>query len=277
MQKSLYYQFIGFLQTPSLWKNGELFNLEQFNTPQIKLSPFHDFKNVLPELDTQYVMGKRMEIFFKEFISLSLTYKILASNLQIFRKKVTLGEIDFILQDLPSLQIIHLELVYKFYIYDPSIPNEIDRWIGPNRKDTLQQKINKLKSKQFPLLEVDETRLALESYQIDTSKIEQKVCFKAKLFVPKKMLENTFPFINNECIEGYYLKIKEFESKEYSTSLYFMPSKRNWPVHPKHNDQWYSYSEIQEELSRSLEKNKSPLIWRKISEDTWESFFLVWW
>ena len=32
---------------------------------------------------------------------------------------------------------IHIEMQYKFYLYDESFENEIDRYIGPNRNDTL--------------------------------------------------------------------------------------------------------------------------------------------
>jgi hypothetical protein len=46
-----------------------------------------------------------------------------------------------------------MELAYKFYLFDPSISSEpINNWIGPNRNDSLQEKLEKLKTKQFPLL-----------------------------------------------------------------------------------------------------------------------------
>jgi len=48
---------------------------------------------------------------------------------------------------------IHLEIIYKFYLYDPSIGlTQLDHWIGPNRRDSLVKKLTKLKQKQLPLL-----------------------------------------------------------------------------------------------------------------------------
>ena len=38
-------------------------------------------------------------------------------------------------------KILHLELVYKFYLYDKNLgEKEIERWIGPNRSDSLLEK-----------------------------------------------------------------------------------------------------------------------------------------
>jgi hypothetical protein len=65
----------------------------------------------------------------------------LYENIQVIEDKKTIGEIDFIIEDKNTKQVIHMELAYKFYLFDPSISSEpINNWIGPNRDDSLQEK-----------------------------------------------------------------------------------------------------------------------------------------
>jgi len=277
MQNPIYNQLYGFIQTPALWKAKELFEMQQFKIPHIKLLNSDEFFNNIPNLSTQYVLGKRMEIFFKEILNQSEDHKINISNIQIFKDKITLGEIDFILEDFILEQQIHLELVYKFYVYDPSIFSEIDRWIGPNRKDTLQQKIKKLKSQQFALLQRPETVETLSQYDIDTAELVQKVCFKANLFVPRSLLNKEFDLINNECIVGYYINLDEFMNGEFMNDEFYIPKKQDWPVLPEYNINWNSFENIQNELTSLLDKERAPLVWRKIDNQTFERFFVVWW
>jgi hypothetical protein len=47
----------------------------------------------------------------------------LYENIQVIEDKKTIGEIDFIIEDKNTKQVIHMELAYKFYL-DPSISSE---------------------------------------------------------------------------------------------------------------------------------------------------------
>ena len=277
MQNPIFNQLYGFLQTPQLWKSNSLFEMEQFEIPNINLPNSDEFYNTLPNLSTQYVLGKRMEIFFKEILKISKNHEVLINNLQIFRDKITLGEIDFIVQNLINAEQLHVELVYKFYVYDPGYQDEITRWIGPNRKDSLHQKIKKLQSQQFALIQQPETAQTLSNYGVNISDLIQEVCFKANLFVPRTLLNNTFPLINNDCIAGYYLKLEEFNAEEFKEELYYIPKKQDWPSLPEHNKTWNSYDEVQEELSSITAKKRAPLVWRKLKDRNYERFFVVWW
>ena len=108
------------------------------------------------------VLGKRAEIFFAEAIRQSSHYDLIAQNLQLIHNKQTLGEFDFFLKEQNTQQSLHVELVYKFYVYDSSFKQQLDRWIGPNRKDSLLKKIEHIKSHQFPLLFREESQELLQ-------------------------------------------------------------------------------------------------------------------
>ena len=218
-------------------------------------------------------MGKRVEYFFEEYIKLSSRYNLIHKNIQVIENKNTLGELDFIVFDKNKELYLHTELVYKFYLYDDSFKEEIDKYIGPNRNDTLVRKLNKLKTKQFPLLFKEETKKFID---IDLNKVYQNTCFKANIFLPYK--KNVNPdLINKECIKGFYLNMEEFliyeEFKEYN---YFLPHRYDWILDASLNTNWKEFDDIQEEIQVFLDLKKSPLVWLK-KHDTFEQFFITWW
>jgi hypothetical protein len=276
MKNRLENQFEGFLSTSSLWK-GTFYDLKQFEFPEIKIKNNLNILSHLPSLATNFVLGKRMESFFELMIRHSSTYKLLAHNIQISKEKITLGELDFLLKNLQNKQVSHIEMVYKFYVYDPSFSSEMQRWIGPNRRDTLLQKAEKLKEKQFPLLFKPETKNLLNSLGLDSAEILQQTCFKAHLFVPKKLQDKYFSHINNKCIAGTWLHFKDFTSAEYRDFKFYAPKKQDWPILPKHGETWYNHSEIIKQIEILFKKNKSPLIWVKKPGNTYERTLVVWW
>ncbi len=94
-------------------------------------------------------------------------------------------------------EYIHVELVYKYYIYEKRFNKELYRYIGPNRNDTLIKKLSKLRDKQFPLLFKQVTKKYLEG--IDINKIKQKLCFKANLFYFEDDFNKNYDLVNNYC------------------------------------------------------------------------------
>ena len=231
---------------------------------------------LIEKLEGIFVLGKRVEAFFEYQIQQSEDYELKIGNLQIIQNKKTLGELDFILEEIATGQLIHIELVYKFYVYDPNIKEELARWIGPNRKDSLLEKVEKLKSKQLPLLQNKTTKEILNSRHISTKSIAQQVCYKASLFVPRKLQNKLFSSINNDCIIGFWIHFTEFKSDEFSQSKLFSPSKQFWPVDPAKNDIWFSFSEIFPQIESFIQQKRSPLVWMK-TKNTFERFFVVWW
>ena len=237
---------------------------------------FQQLSKLQNEIENIFVLGKRVERFFEFHILNSSIFDVKISNLQIIEDGRTLGELDFILEEKNTGQLVHVELVYKFYVYDPSFKNELSRWIGPNRKDSLIEKVDKLKSKQLPLLYHKRTQQVLSAKHVSTKNISQKVCYKASLFVPKRLLNHNFPNINKDCIKGYYIFFSEFTSVHYRNYQFFSPGKQYWPVDPSKNEFWLSYDEILPQLQKFIEAKKAPLVWMK-TEKTFEQFFIVWW
>ena len=200
-------------------------------------------------------------------------------RLKLFLKKVqdgklTLGELDCLLKE--NGQPIHLEIVYKFYLYDETAgPTEIDHWIGPNRKDSLTQKIKKLKAKQLPLLYHNLTKPLLQKLDLHAEDIQQRVCFKAQLFVSLQNQKQTFKSINNSCITGIY--IKQIELKQFVDCQFYLPKKTDWLMEVQIEVSWLSFKAFTIQLNSVLIEKKSPLCWIKKRNGKTQKCFIVWW
>ncbi|ARN70969.1 hypothetical protein BST91_04550 [Nonlabens tegetincola] len=281
-----YKRFEAFFTTRNFWK-GNLSGMEQFALDSLDFSHLKEStsKIDLPNIPPNTVLGKRAEYFFKFCVEQSKNYDVLLSNEQIFSNKETLGEIDYILQNKITGKQLHVELVYKFYIYDPcakgksnllddSRVKELSRYVGPNRRDTFLKKLHRLQQHQLPLLYRKETRKTLEKLDINVDALKQQVCFLAHVFIPQNHWNKPFPFINKACISGYYLDYNAF-AKAYSSHTYFLPHKHLWKSHAHELEVSYNHSTILPIVQESLKRGYAPMLWKQVAEDSFERFFVT--
>ena len=195
-------------------------------------------------------------------------------NIQLSDNKKTIGEIDFILSNQDTKQLIHVELAYKFYLYDPSISSaQINNWIGPNRNDSLKEKLDKVKNKQSPLLYHPATQSKLD--QLELSDVSQQLCLLAYLFIPYQS-ETHFSTACYKAIKGYYLSIEDFIRLDHSEKTYYLPLKNEWGIDPSEHDNWKGFSDVYPHIKRSITGKQSLLCWQEHKESC-SAFFIVWW
>ena len=264
-------QFHGFWELSDIWDGVENHPFEIFELNEEVI-----YKEI--ELPDRLVLGKRVEHFFATGVDQSQQFDLLYQNIQVKEDKRTIGEFDFFIYDRFLKEVIHVELVCKFYLYDDRLgTKEVDHWIGPNRKDSLNLKLEKLRGHQMPLLYSEQAKNSLPFDSLSIKKIKQQLCFKASLFVPKSFINNSFVGINNACILGYWIDRKSFEDDEYKYNQYFIPQKFDWVINPIDHKEWYSYNEIQNQLNGLLSKQRAPLVWSRNKNKKVERFFIVWW
>lgn len=269
-------QFEGFLNTPSIFKNSNFAGFTLFKWLN-RISNTSSNPIFEKEFSKNLVLGKRVEYFFLLAIKASPEYELIANNIQINDENRTLGELDFIVKNLKTSKVLHIELMYKFYVYDPEFLQEMERWIGPNRKDSLLQKIEKVKTNQFPLLHTSETKKYLSSLDLSSEDIEQQLYFKATLFIPEKFMNKEFPNINKQSIAGYWYHLEDFSKFDRSDLKFYAPEKQDWPIDPKFGEIWVDFKEITDQIGELHLKKKSPLIWVKKHNGIFERLIIVWW
>jgi hypothetical protein len=260
MNENLKHQYLGYSATPKLWE-GKLSGLEQFDFNRDSGNSFSG------SIEKKLRLGHLVEHFVESELISDSSIHILGKNIQIYSDKQTI----LIEQDGKQYQI---EVVYKFYVYDESVgSSDIKSWIGPNRKDSLIQKMDKIKEKQFPLINRSESIGALRLLGVDSAKTEQRVYFKAKLFVPFGKDISVLP-LNQECVAGFYISFKDFN--QFEAAQLFIPSKHDWLVEPNDEVAWLSFEIGQLKIQHSIKEERSPLIWLKRGSRV-EAAFVVWW
>jgi len=249
--------------------DSSIIGLPTFDLSELKIESELEF-----ELPTNLRLGHLAETVVSGLIKASTNYNVLYENVQMLKGKKTIGELDFIIENESSKELIHLELAYKFYLYDPGISSEtINNWIGPNRNDSLTKKLEKVKSKQFPLLKNESSTSIFDN--IDLGKVSQALCLLASLYIPSESKEIFSPAYD-KAIQGYYLNIEKFMSLNHSEKSYYLPSKTAWGIEPSENKTWTSLNDIEQQLKRSMKDKRAQLCWQK-SKDSYTSFFIVWW
>lgn len=266
--KDIQLQYQGFLNTPLLWKSDVVFGLKQFEIPNITSTTFEG------SIAKKLRLGMRVERFVSSLLKQFPSNKIIAENIQIQDGTTTLGEIDCLLTT--NQQPIHLEIVYKFYLYDATIgSSELEHWIGPNRNDNLVKKLTKLKEKQLPLLFKPQAKPLLEKFNFNLENCTQQVYFKAQLFVPYQFENTIFNFINKDCIVGFYINYNQLA--EFKNCKFYIPSKVNWLQEIQIQTTWLTYQHFSTKLHPIIENKTSPLCWIKHPNGEVEKFFVVWW
>ena len=260
-------QFDGFCETPFLWQDS-LEGLQMISLPDTFLEGY-------PEIDKSkhLRLGKLIEQFVLFTLKQTENIKLLAANIQVFNGKLTIGELDALL--LQNKLPIHLEIIYKFYLYDPTVEGELNRWLGPNKNDSLVQKLTKLKEKQFPLLYAPETQETLKALQVNELVFQQQTYFKAQLFVPYEQLNARYPHINNSCIKGFYVKYQNINVM--ANSSFYIPTKLDWLLEPFNAVEWLSFESFKRMVFEFIQAKKSPMCWVKNNDGTLQKFFVVWW
>ncbi|WP_298556451.1 DUF1853 family protein [uncultured Algibacter sp.] len=260
-------RYEGFLKIPCLWRNNSVFNIKQFEV-------FSTSDKIDIDLDENLRLGKYVERLVSFELEQQDDISVLAENIQVQDGKITLGELDCLL--LRNDKPIHLEIIYKFYLYDASVGNsEIDHFIGPNRKDSLVEKLNKLKNKQLPLLYSDVCKPYLDALDLSTKNIEQQVYFKAQLFLPFSSQDIELETLNTDCIAGFYINLNALQ--QFEDCKFYMPTKKDWLVIPHANVNWLNFDAFELKTKDFLEQKFSALCWIKFKNGELKKLFLVWW
>ena len=161
-------------------------------------------------------LGHRFEALVAYWFLLSPNYTLLEKNIQLIQDNVTLGEIDFIIQENASQKVIHLEVTVKFYLGCPPYTDPY-AWFGTNIKDQLGKKVDHLTQHQTQLSHKYHQLLIQKGFSID----ERHCLMKGRLFYPDN--ETTPPIgITANHLRGRWKK------RQLSESYYYPLEKSAW-------------------------------------------------
>jgi len=171
-------------------------------------------------------LGHRFEALVAYWIKLSPNFDLLDNNIQIIVEGKTFGEIDFIIQDIRSKKIIHLEVAVKFYLGSPPYHNAF-YWYGTNTKDQLGKKIKHLKEKQTQLATIHKSFLKNRGFEIN----EKHCLLKGRLFYPLA-IDKAPNGVNSDHLRARWIQHKA----KPNNALYYPLDKPNWLATLYHDD-----------------------------------------
>jgi len=275
IKNNLQRQYNGFLDTEVLFdKTYESLDFFELNKSLLNNA-------ALPEafyMPENIRLGQRMEYFMEAALKDS-NYEILAKNLQIIHLKKTLGEIDFIVKNRSDNSIFQVEMVYKFYLFDPEVKGKwTQQWIGGNRRDNLHLKVKKLKERQLPLLYAPETADYLKEIGLKTVEIGQKVCFLGQLFLPYEQKHMWNDRLNPAARAGFWLNKSQLDVIEKNVKQILIPPKNDWVAAPtRDSENWKSFDAQMPKITALIENEQCTLLWILDNHGVLQRFFLVWW
>lgn len=96
----------------------------------------------------------RVGYYFENLIDYWLQHSADASQvkrqIRIANEERTIGELDFAFRNRAG-ELCHWEAAVKFYLYSPRPNKDGSHWLGPNARDYLEKKWNRLRTHQLPL------------------------------------------------------------------------------------------------------------------------------
>ena len=158
----------------------------------------HEIQTYLSKMP-YFKLGHYFENLIAYWLIIHPNFEILEKNLIITSDKRTVGELDFIIKELSSGKIIHLEVAVKFFL--KLVHNSKANYFGPNLKDNLELKFNKLFEKQIELSNLDITKHELKDRNLTID--EHWVILKGKLYTHDDSLENKHSWMSIKSFEDY--------------------------------------------------------------------------
>ncbi len=205
------------------------------------------------------LLGKYFEALLEYALIKSPYKKLIASNLQINSNGKTIGELDFIYRNLIEEKIIHLEAAGKFFI---AINRE--ELLGPNPNDSLEKKIDKIKTNQISLSSSNEGKEELKSLGID-EEVFPRALIKGYLFYPNE--NNSLPnYINPNHMRGNVLRENDFKMLKVNSCKWKILDRKEWvsPFATKDEKILCDLETLREKVGNYFAKENYPLLISKL-------------
>lgn len=213
------------------------------------------------------LLGKRFEKFISFWFEQSPLFDLLLHSVQVKGPKRTIGEIDFVIRDLLREQVLHLEVACKFYLcYRNS--SAWDHWIGPNGKDSLKLKMDKLQ-KQLSIFDREEARLILQDRLIPSP--QPTLLMKGYFFHHfKAIAQHKNPkYSSSNYPSGWYAHISELGQFPGDKGKWIILQKYSWlsPVHKYEDYEVYPAKNLLDELRERFKKAPRAVLIARIYEE----------
>ena len=69
----------------------------------------------------------------------------------------------------------------------------------------------------------------------------------------------------------------DFENANFRDNLFYIPFKKEWPIHAHDEVTWMSYTEALIEVNLRMIQKNAPMLWMRKASGIIDKLFVVWW
>lgn len=190
-------------------------------------------------------------------------YRLRERNIQIFDGNITVGELDMLLEDRHGNQI-HLECAVKYYLALHPDLQDWRNWVGPNGRDRLDIKLQRLINHQLALITHPAAQQRLDAHGIDAKNIISRY-FLRGMFFPHPDSVDCLPTNSNPAaLTGHWLRRESFTGR--------LKDSDNWTALQKLD--WLGGGNLKQNQTATLDRLPKMFI-RDIGGETLEHLMLV--
>ena len=188
--------------------------------------------------DEKQKLGIYHEKLWQFFLKNNGKTELISHNLKVKGTHNDIGEFDIIYSD-NSKKLFHLEIANKYYLCINEDSKSLSNWVGPNKIDSLEKKINHTLNKQIKLSDTIFGEKEIECVIRKKNKISlidqpvvKQIQIGGRLFYPnssKKSKHRTPNLINSNHNKGSWLTLSEWEIKNNQLDIaYIILNKPFW-------------------------------------------------
>lgn len=174
----------GFIADTNWWNTKQLEQEYQIYLPQLQqLDKDPAALEAALEKTKSHRLGHYFEALMAFWLQTTPAYELLLNQFPLRNQHRTLGEIDYLVRDLHTGKIIHIEVAVKFYLGKDGL-NNMANWHGPELQDRLDKKFNHLSAHQ--------TQLSRKYPDLVPYAVDEYACIvKGRLFYPPNIEAKT--------------------------------------------------------------------------------------
>ncbi len=186
-------------------------------------------------------VGDYFERVMLLWLHLNPRFTHILQHIRIHKGKHTLGELDFLFHDRQQGVCYHWEVAVKYFLCFAS-PENVFQFLGPNAKDTLTRKYDRMINHQVPLSRTAEARQIIQPY-CKSLPLRAKAVLKGMLFYPAKetphIPENFQAIISPQHRQGWWTSMQALTIPPHTPdSRWMVMQKPFWfqPVSPHYQE-----------------------------------------
>lgn len=234
-------------EAPVLVQGGGFLSLTEWQRI-VKNQPLNQLSDAY---EGRATLGAYIEALAAEAIKQGGCAELLAQNIQFFKDRQTIGEMDFLLKE--SGKVLHLELAAKFYLCIGDI-HDMAHWVGTNVRDSMARKHTKLTQSQLLL-----SKNPLVAAQLGAQGLplpdEAKALLKGQLFYTFAQWQSSARanWAAPEHAAGWWLEANNIgDLSGVAERWYTCSDKREWLLtgNAPPENKTLSTQELQKQLSR---------------------------